>query len=102
MVRSWCIVLDMDTPRAQHGEHDGVLVFDRGEFRRARQRSGLTLAELAQAIGRSESLMKKLQAGHRTTPSADTYRRIIARLGLPYGALWTEAHRDHTTERDVA
>lgn len=88
----------MDTPRAPHGERDGALTFDREAFRDARTRAGLTLADLARAIGRSESGLKKLQAGHRTAPSADTYRRIIARLGLPYGDLWTTMHHDHTTE----
>lgn len=75
-----------------------MLAFDREAFRRARQMHGLTLAELARDTGKSLSGMKKLQAGQRITPTADTYRRIITRLGLPYGALWTTAHHEHTME----
>ena len=65
------MVLSMNSPRTRHGESDG-LIFDREAFREARTRAGLTLAELAAAIGRSESGLKKLQAGDRTRPSAET------------------------------
>ncbi|OLT27781.1 hypothetical protein BJF83_17510 [Nocardiopsis sp. CNR-923] len=86
----------MDTPRAHHGESDEDLIFDRDAFRKARRRAGVTLAELAQATGTSESGMKKLQAGYRLRPRQSTYRSIIARLGLSYGDLWVE-----TTPRDT-
>lgn len=78
----------MDTPRTHHGEPSDEPVFDREAFRTARLRAGLTLADLARDTHMSLSGMKKLQAGHRTRPQPETYRKIVWRLGLPPGSLW--------------
>lgn len=67
------------------------MIFDREAFRTARRRAGLTLADLARDTHMSLSGMKKLQAGHRTRPQPETYRKIVWRLGLPPGSLWVDA-----------
>jgi transcriptional regulator with XRE-family HTH domain len=52
-----------------------------GRVREARERCGITQAELASRIGSTQPAIARLEAGG-STPSLGTLRRIAAALGL--------------------
>lgn len=74
--------------------------FDRHAFRVARHEAGMSLVDIAHHSDVSYSELKKLSSGQRRYPRRVTYRRIIAALGLPRGALLLDTtqatHDAHT------
>jgi len=71
-----------DSEERRVGYRQAKAAFELAErVRQARERLGITQAELAQRIGSTQPAMARLEAGG-STPSFDTLRRIAAALGL--------------------
>ena len=63
------------------------------EFRKARERRGLPLRELARRAGVSASLVSQIETG-KTSPSAKTRRRLAAALDIPVASLFLNGRTD--------
>lgn len=65
------------------------------EIRRLRRQAGLTLADLAEAVGVSIVYVSQIERGDRHPPSPEGIRKLAARLGVPeqYGRLQALADR---------
>ena len=63
------------------------------EFRKARERRGPPLRELARRAGVSASLVSQIETG-KTSPSAKTLRRLAAALEIPVASLFLNARTD--------
>jgi transcriptional regulator with XRE-family HTH domain len=75
---------DYRVPTSEHGEvHVGIKV------RHTRRLRGLTLKEVADQAGCSESLLSKIENG-RATPSLKMLHRLAAALGLTVGKFFSE------------
>jgi transcriptional regulator with XRE-family HTH domain len=59
------------------------------EIRRVRLSRGMTLAQLADRVGVSQSLVSQVERG-RASPSITTLRRMAEALAIPIAALFTE------------
>jgi HTH-type transcriptional regulator/antitoxin HipB len=71
-----------DTAARREGYRRAREAFELAErVRRARERAGMTQAELASRIGSTQPAVARLEAGG-TTPSLNTLRRIAAALDL--------------------
>ncbi len=51
------------------------------EFRRQRERQGLTLADVSSRTGIDQSTLSRLETGRAGNPSLDTLQRVAAALG---------------------
>lgn len=72
------------------GEAAGETDLDVGKrLRRARRLKGLKLAELAQAVGCSESLLSKIE-NDKAKPSLQMLHKIVGQLGITIGGLFAE------------
>ena len=82
--RSWAAIkrAKPDTKERRDAYRDARDAFALAErLRAARERSGMTQAELASRIGSTQPAIARLEAGG-VTPSLETLRRIAAALGL--------------------
>jgi ribosome-binding protein aMBF1 (putative translation factor) len=82
--RSWSAIKHArrDTAARRHGYRRAREAFQLGErVRQARERVGMTQAELASRIGSTQPAVARLEAGG-VTPSLDTLRRIAVALDL--------------------
>ena len=71
-----------DTAARREGYRSAREAFELAErVRRARERAGMTQAELASRIGSTQPAVARLEAGG-TTPSLHTLRRIAVALDL--------------------
>jgi transcriptional regulator with XRE-family HTH domain len=68
---------------------DGDGVHVGGKLRHTRRLRGLTLKEVADNAGCSESLLSKIENG-RATPSLKTLQRLASALGLTVGRLFAQ------------
>jgi transcriptional regulator with XRE-family HTH domain len=76
----------MLTATAKSGTHDGIEQLG-SRVRYARKRNGLTLKELGDKVGCSESLLSKIERNH-IVPSLPVLWRIAEALGTTFGALF--------------
>jgi transcriptional regulator with XRE-family HTH domain len=70
------------------------------KLRAARKAAGMTLLDLSQTAGVSQSLISQVERG-LASPSITTLRRFAAALGVPIASLFVEHGSTSTAEREL-
>lgn len=70
-------------------------------LRQARERKGLTIADMASELGVSESFLYKIEEGVRN-PGLELAKRIAARLDTTMDALFFARQLDETSQAEAS